>query len=258
MRDVHKLVEAKARAITCARPVCADFMQKECTTWLGQIDAAIPGVVLSAKDASGQDITDVVVSVDGTQVTAHLDGSAMPMNPGAHQFVFALADGKKRETRYTVLEGQKSQAVSVSFGNGNPQNGTPNSGGNVSQTTNIVVQTGGAAEQKTPPMRIAGNVLLGVGIVGAVLGGAFEGIALGMKGSADCKDTLCSPNGISTIGTAGNLANAGLYTMIGGGALAITGIVLIIAAPKAKEASATKVGFSPAPGGSMLSLWGSF
>ena len=269
LRDAHKLIEAKGKLITCSRAVCADFMVKDCTSWLGQIDAAIPGVVLSAKDDKG-DISDVVVTVDGNQVTAHLDGSAVPVDPGPHQFVFTLGDGKKRETRYTVLEGQKTQPVTVSFASGTPstqqpQNGAKNDGGNVTQTTNIVVQTGGP-EQKTPGMRVAGNIFLGVGIVAAVLGGAFEGIALAMKGAADCDKqplpgtttTMCAPGALNNISTAATLSNVGLYMMIGGGVLGITGIVLIVASPKPKDASATKVGFQPLPGGSMFSLSRSF
>src|SRR5580658_4532403 len=73
LRDAHKLVEAREQFRICAAPACPAVMRSDCTNWIDEADRAIPTVVLSAKDASGDDLLDVSVSLDGAPLTAKLD-----------------------------------------------------------------------------------------------------------------------------------------------------------------------------------------
>jgi hypothetical protein len=52
LRDEGKLVTARDQMRTCARATCAKFIAKDCATWLADVEARIPSVVLSATDAS--------------------------------------------------------------------------------------------------------------------------------------------------------------------------------------------------------------
>src|SRR5580704_5018677 len=62
LRDQHKLVKAREQLRVCAAATCPGFISKECTGWLKDVDARVPSVVLTAKDAAGADVTDARVT----------------------------------------------------------------------------------------------------------------------------------------------------------------------------------------------------
>ena len=91
----------------CARSNCTAFIAKDCTTWLVEIDARIPSVVLAAREAGGSELVNVTVSMDGKVIAQKLDGRSIEIDPGQHTFAFALPDGRKVDQSILVLEGQK-------------------------------------------------------------------------------------------------------------------------------------------------------
>src|SRR5271154_3508776 len=76
-KDTHKLVEARAQLRICAAAQCPAVVQTDCATWLAEVDKAMPGVVVAAKNGSGGDLFDVKVSVDGQPLLSKLDGQAV-------------------------------------------------------------------------------------------------------------------------------------------------------------------------------------
>jgi hypothetical protein len=114
-RDAHKLTAAREQLRVCARSECPGFIAKDCAGWLKEVEPRIPSVVFIAKGAGGADLIDVKVSMDGTPLVTKLDGLAIDVDPGAHDFVFEAADGKA-EQKVVVTEGAKAQRVSVTFG----------------------------------------------------------------------------------------------------------------------------------------------
>jgi hypothetical protein len=108
-----KLTKALGELATCSRPVCPKPMQKQCSTMADAVKASQPTIVLSAKDASGNDVTAVTVSVDGTVVTSNLDGSPLPVDPGSHEMKFE-ADGATTVTKTITVDADgKAQPVAV-------------------------------------------------------------------------------------------------------------------------------------------------
>ncbi len=96
LRDEHKLLAARAQLRVCARQACARYargqMVTDCTTWLAQVDQAIPSIVFAVKDGSGNDLSAVRVTMDGQPLTDKLDGTAIQIDPGEHHFSFESAD----------------------------------------------------------------------------------------------------------------------------------------------------------------------
>jgi hypothetical protein len=143
--------------------------------------------------------------------------------------------------------------------------GSKSGDGRVVQTNTVVVN-GGQQSAPTPALKVAGNIFLGVGLTAIVTGGAFEGIAFALKSGTKCVASpmdatlqLCSPSGVSSLGTAATLADAGLGVMIGGAVFVATAIVFYILSPKQKEAPpAIQTGLVPIPGGSAFMIRGSF
>jgi hypothetical protein len=108
------LREARESFSVCARPSCGDFLRQECTTRYTQLDADIPSVVPIVTDENGAPRVDVQVTMDGEMLTPQLDGRALPVDPGMHEFSFST-DGSVFSGKILIVEGQRNRTISVSL-----------------------------------------------------------------------------------------------------------------------------------------------
>jgi hypothetical protein len=113
LRQAGKLRRSKEALLACAKSTCGAFVQRECSKWLGQIDADMPTIVLMAKDEAGLPVVDVQVAMDGKEVAARLDGRAVPVDPGLHEFSFKTAGGAVVERRVAIAQGERNRLVSI-------------------------------------------------------------------------------------------------------------------------------------------------
>src|SRR5580658_608195 len=79
--DQHKLVEARDRFRVCAGAACPSVVQADCANWLASVEKSIPTVVVTAKNATGEVLVNVKVSVDGQPFALRLDGDARALDP---------------------------------------------------------------------------------------------------------------------------------------------------------------------------------
>jgi hypothetical protein len=87
----HKLRQAHDQAVACSAAGCSAKVKAACKKRATDLATAIPTVIFAVKDASGKDVTDVKVSMDGEALADHIDGSALSVDPGQHTFTFAAA-----------------------------------------------------------------------------------------------------------------------------------------------------------------------
>src|SRR5579859_5937510 len=80
LRADGKLLASREQLLVCARDVCPGVIRKDCAKWLGELEDALPSIVLGAKDGKGRDLEDVRVDIDGVQATSALDGKAIPID----------------------------------------------------------------------------------------------------------------------------------------------------------------------------------
>jgi hypothetical protein len=113
LRQSSKLRRAREVLIGCARAACGEFVQKECSKWITQIDAETPSMVLLAKDEGGVAVLDVEVTMDGELLTSRLDGRAVSVDPGMHDFAFKAGSGATVERRVAISLGERNRIVSV-------------------------------------------------------------------------------------------------------------------------------------------------
>ena len=107
--------EANEWFAVCAQPSCGRSMSKRCAAVHARIAAMIPSVVPVVTDGDGVAVRDVVVRMDGESLTSNLDGSAIVVDPGDHQFTFSR-DGEVFATRQLAIErGQQRQVVSATL-----------------------------------------------------------------------------------------------------------------------------------------------
>lgn len=109
------LLGAREKLVTCSQTSCADFMQQDCARWLAEVDAALPSIVVRARDGSGRYLTRVKVSVDGQLLVTELDGRALPLNPGKHQLLIESEGQSPLQLELFLTEGQRGEPVEVRF-----------------------------------------------------------------------------------------------------------------------------------------------
>ncbi len=210
LRAAHKLVEAREQLRVCATSRCPAVVAADCSSWLAEVENALPSIVVSARSATGTDLVDVRVSVDGKPLVSKLDGQAMPMNAGAHTFHFEGADGPGLDQQFVVKEGEKNQAVAVVLGAPAP-----------------APDHAPEAVQPSSAWKTVGWILGGVGIVGLGVGTAAGIVATGDK-SSDCTGSVCKLGTLGGIKAAAHVSDVGL---IAGGVLFASGAALVLWSP---------------------------
>lgn len=110
-----RLREAKDLMMKCASASCGSFLLHACTSRYTQLDADIPSVVPLVTDGSGQPLADVQVVMDGQLLTDKLDGHALPVDPGRHEFSF-IVRGENIDTQTLLIAtGQRNRPLSTAL-----------------------------------------------------------------------------------------------------------------------------------------------
>lgn len=232
LRAEKKLREAREQLKVCSQTGCPSAVQRDCAQWLREVEAALPTLSFAAKDASGNDLTDVRVAVDGRVVVEELDGSSVPIDPGKHTFTFDHEGDATVTQELLVNEGDKARKIDVRFG-------APSAGDNAEAP-----QQGGSTYSAAP------FVLAGVGTL-AMLGGFIFMANRNAAIPEECKQIPGKCNGVAEgdpkLDEATRLKNqsyVGLGIGIGGAVALAGGIAWFIAetvtAPKRDAASSSR------------------
>src|SRR4051812_39795228 len=126
-RMAGKLRQARDYFIACAAQ-CASTLQSECASLAQATLDATPSIVVEARDAQGNELRDVTVTVDDDLVAAELDGRAFPLDPGAHTLSFSRR-GRVVTESIIANEGTKGRPVRVTIGGLDPDAPVRDAGG---------------------------------------------------------------------------------------------------------------------------------
>ena len=252
-RDGH-FAAARAALITCLSPSCPALLQADCTKQMTSLEAAQPSIIFAAKDAAGNDLSAVRVSVDGTALATVLDGKPLLIDPGSHVFELESA-GVGRVTKTLVIrEGDAGRRETISLGEAPPGRAAP--------PPLLAPPPAPAQGHGLGTMRTAGLVVGGVGAAGLIVGGVFGGLMLSEISTQkrDCVAGAC-PNpaaGSSAHSSAETFAAVASAGFIAGGALVVTGATLFLTAKRPSEGPTVSLlpVLTPAAGG--LALRGTF
>ncbi len=111
LRQKAELRQSRKELLVCAQAACPAATRADCEPWLVEVEHAIPTIVVSLKDASGNERTDVAVSADGELLASRLDGRPVPVDPGPHTLRFE-APGQPAVTESVVIhEGEKDRLL---------------------------------------------------------------------------------------------------------------------------------------------------
>jgi hypothetical protein len=245
LRSQHKLSAARAQLLICSAASCPGEVRQECAHRIDEVNSAQPTVVFAVRTGAGQELSAVKVSMDGTQVIDHLDGTALPLDPGSHQFSFE-APGQPSWSETLILhEGEKNRREQVVLGGPQPSDGSGGAAG---------------AGDSGKNQRLLAFVSGGAGLAGIVVGSIFGGMTFSSWSSAK---SLCAPpyDGCSAAATSdrSNAVTFGTVSTVGfiaGGVLLAGGIALYFTAPKAEKPPPVSIGLRLSPGA--FGLAGSF
>lgn len=236
-KDGH-LPDAQNDFLLCAAQSCPSFVRGDCATWLSEVNAVMPSIVVAAR-MGGKDLFDVRVIIDGVVMSERLDGKAINMGVGEHLLRFEYASEPSVETKVLMREGDKNRAIDVTFtGSGGPATiGGPT----------ITPQATAAPPVEPTPERthsVVPWIVAGVGAAVAVTGAVVFVIGNGDFPSECNKDTgTCAPgvddaetaDRVDRASSAHGTSNLGLGMLIGGAVVALGGVAWHFLEPTGPE-----------------------
>ena len=175
LRRDGKLAEARAQLRRCGDPTCPGIVRADCSQRLDELEAAQPTIVFDAKDGSGHDLSAVRVTVDGLPLAESLDGKALQIDPGSHEFTFTVAGQPPVTQTYVLREGQKERHEPLVLGAPPAQLATPPQPPPLSPApapAPVRSESGGLGTQ-----RVAALAAGGVGVAGIAAGAVFGMLA---------------------------------------------------------------------------------
>lgn len=258
MRQEGKLIETRDALLVCVRNVCPAIIKRDCTQWLGEVDEAMPSVVIEARRPDGQDAVDVTVTVDGKPFVSQIDGKAVPINPGVHQFRFEYEGAAPIDQRIVISEATKNRRIAVEFK-------APSASGPAAATSphdqpaaeEAVPGHDTGAKPKAPALAY---VLGGVGLVGL---GGLTYFGLQFDGELNDMDK-CAPNCPQS--DADHASKTRLFALVSGGVGIVSlGVATYLFLAPPGTASATvetakipRIDVLPVEGGAVGSFRGTF
>lgn len=230
LRNGKQLVASKQQLLVCAREDCPALVRQACSDLLGAVTQETPSIAVSVALPGGEAVTDATISVDG--VPWLVLGSARDLDPGLHEVrVVHPTHGELRRT-ITVLEGKKSQEVSLVLGVAQLPSAPP-----------APAAPPAAAERSLLPPPGA-FVLFGLSLASLGVGTALGVVSLGQEDeafAAEADGTLTQEQlddlELSRLG-----ADIGLF---GGGALLLGGAIYWIVDATSGAPSSTSASAAP-------------
>jgi len=86
LRSSSKLLDARKAFGICTANGCPAVIRRDCGRWIDEIDLATPTITVKLEDASGAEVAEGRVLMNGEPLLRAADGRATPIDPGAHHF----------------------------------------------------------------------------------------------------------------------------------------------------------------------------
>ena len=227
------------------------MVRDDCTQRMDEVVRAMPTIVFTAKDATGQDVVDVKVTVDGKPFADRLDGTALPASPGVHKFVFHFAAGADVERSFVLSEGVKDrhEAIVAPVAAPSPTLTTPPP---VATPAPVLPEpsapVGSPGAEQLPPTGMSKQRLIGWAVGGTGVAGVLASWGISKSSCAGSSTQEC-PNhaqAVSQHDTAVTDATVSTIAFGVGVAGLAAGAVLLLTAPR--EASTTALDVTPLVG----------
>jgi hypothetical protein len=115
LRKAGKLVGAREQAAACGRDACPRQLRDECVTWVRELDASIPSIVLFVRTPENADAGGARVLVDGLVLPDALDGRGHGIDPGPHVIRAESPSFDPVEVSVLIHQGERDRPVELSL-----------------------------------------------------------------------------------------------------------------------------------------------
>jgi hypothetical protein len=216
LRKEGKLRAASAQLEVCAQVACPEIVAAKCTEWRQQVARAQPSIVVVAKSATGADLLDVQIRIDGEPVASEKMGRPFDVDAGPHDVTVVDTSGKAVSTRIVVVEAEQSRRVELKF----PSPPEPKK-----PPAKVALVTRSDLERVHPATWIA----FGVGLAGAVAGTVTGVIALDRASELEtlCGSTSCAEEYRDEYDAGATIAHASTASFVIAGVGLATGFLLL-------------------------------
>jgi hypothetical protein len=235
----HRLRDERTHVLVCAAASCPAEIRKECARRVDELNAAIPRIVFRAKDASGDDLTAVKVSMDGEALTDHLDGVALAVDPGAHRFTFRAAGQPTLEKTFVIGESQRDRVELIEFST-IPTPYPPGLGPEAVPS--------GSAGPKAKDQGMGASTVLAIVAAGIGAAGLGAGAVLGLetmskRDSAEkvCPNACADQNGVNAWKDAQTWGDYSTIAFIVGGVGTTAALLSLLVSPESASPKGAKV-----------------
>jgi hypothetical protein len=243
LRAEAKLRSAREQLLVCSRQECPALVRQDCAQWMGELQNAIPSVVVAARDGTGHDLLAVRVSIDGVVVVESLDGKPLVLDPGPHRFKYESAGATPVEEQVLVREGERNRPITVTF-------------------TRSAPPTSGDEHRPEAPPGKPGPPIVAYGLIGlgAVALGAALYFDLKANGDARTLRDVCAPSCKQDDVDSVQAKYVAAGVSLGVGIVAVgVGTALLLVRPSAKASASTwRFDLHPTRGGAAGSLGARF
>lgn len=243
LRNQHKLREARAQLLICSAASCPTDIREECVRRVAEVNAAMPTVVFEVKDAAGNDLTGVRADMDGSVLAEHLEGTALSIDPGEHNFTFGHAGDPPLSKVFVIREGEKDRRERIVMGTVAVA-ATPAAAPGIAAQAPVAPPP--AAPSSWTGRRIGGLILAAVGVAGLAVGAGYGLAAMSRHDDAQkaCPQATCpSQQGVDLWSSAHTAGTVSTVAFIAGGVALAGGAVLWLTGKP--ETTATRVSLGP-------------
>jgi hypothetical protein len=117
-RKKGSLLEAKRELSRCANEACPPTLASDCLKWLGEVESALPSIVVAVVDPEGRDIVDARATIDDSQAGDLGLGRAFDVDPGTHRVRASVRVPQQTPVEQTIVvrEGEKRRPVRIVVG----------------------------------------------------------------------------------------------------------------------------------------------
>jgi hypothetical protein len=119
MARLSHLRSAKELMLSCSKPVCGATLRRVCTLRAVQLEEDIPTIV-PVVSGPPEAAAGVRVTMDGEPLTSKVDGTAVSVDPGPHEFAFLRDQTVLATEKVVVMQGQRNHRIVVAAKGGQP------------------------------------------------------------------------------------------------------------------------------------------
>jgi hypothetical protein len=231
LRQAHQLRAAKGELLVCTEK-CPQVLRQQCVSWLGDVEASIPSLVVVARGPDGSVLSNARIVVDAVELAGGPMQQAVELDPGDHDLVIDAPGLAHVQQRVTLREGDRERRVDVTLSPAAP----PVTSSSPSSSS---AKWGGAVAPSDRPVPAVVYVLGGAGLAVAAVGTYFQ--IAGMNDASSLGG--CQPNcPQEQIDNARTTLWAGNVTLAVGVVTLAAAVVLYLVRP-AREHRADGAGF---------------